>query len=395
MRILYLSDIRFPLERANGIQTMETCWVLAERGHEVTLLVRPDTVHPPRDPFAFYGVAPQPRLAIARARVAGPMTARRVVYLAKALAVASRRRRWDVVLTRDLGVADALLRLPRWLRPPVVYECHGLAATFSEELPEMLSDARPASRRKRQRLLRREARVWQKADGYAVITAGLLEDLTARFGRRHQVARVPDGARVATNRRFRFSRPSGPPIVAYAGHLYPWKGVEVLLEALARLPGVQGLIVGGHPAEGDLERLRRFAERLGLSERVTFTGWTDPSGVHEHLVRADVLVLPNTRSAVSARYTSPLKLFEYMAAGKPIVASDLPAIREVLRDGEHACLVRPGDPAALAAGIRRVLEDPVFAERIARCAFDEAGNYSWAKRAERLEALLADVVASS
>ena len=62
MRIVYLADIRFPLERANGIQTFETCHALASRGHEVTLVVRPDTERPARDPFAFYG---QPRAGVA------------------------------------------------------------------------------------------------------------------------------------------------------------------------------------------------------------------------------------------------------------------------------------------------------------------------------------------
>jgi glycosyltransferase involved in cell wall biosynthesis len=89
-----------------------------------------------------------------------------------------------------------------------------------------------------------------------------------------------------------------------------------------------------------------------------------------------------------------LKLFEYMAAGKPIVASDLPAFREVLRDNEHACLIEPGKPDALARGIRRVLEDMALAERIARNAFEQAPAYSWARRAERIEELLEEVVRS-
>ena len=68
MRILYLADIRFPIERANGIQTMETCYALAERGHEILLLVRPDTATPPRDPFVFYDLAPQARLRVRQQR---------------------------------------------------------------------------------------------------------------------------------------------------------------------------------------------------------------------------------------------------------------------------------------------------------------------------------------
>jgi glycosyltransferase involved in cell wall biosynthesis len=86
-----------------------------------------------------------------------------------------------------------------------------------------------------------------------------------------------------------------------------------------------------------------------------------------------------------------LKLFEYMASGRPIVASDLPSLREVLADGRNAVLVEPGNPQALTAGIRRIKEDPALAERIARQALEDVRDYTWDRRAERLETLLAEV----
>jgi glycosyltransferase involved in cell wall biosynthesis len=179
--------------------------------------------------------------------------------------------------------------------------------------------------------------------------------------------------------------------VAYAGHLYPWKGVNVLLEALTRLPYATGLIIGGHPGERDLARTQAEAGRLGLDARVTFTGLVDPGVVASRLADADVLVLPNTKTTLSARYTSPLKLFEYMAAGKPIVASKLASLEEVLEHGQNAWLVEPGDPAALAEGIDTLIHQPELADRIARQAFETAADYDWARRAERLESLLGDV----
>jgi glycosyltransferase involved in cell wall biosynthesis len=83
-------------------------------------------------------------------------------------------------------------------------------------------------------------------------------------------------------------------------------------------------------------------------------------------------------------YTSPLKLFEYMAAGVPVVASDLPALREVLRDGENAVLVAPDDPGALAQGIRRVLEDKPLADRLAAQARRDAQAHTWTARAQAI-----------
>jgi glycosyltransferase involved in cell wall biosynthesis len=401
VRILYLADIRFPLERANGIQTMETCHALARRGHEVSLVVRPDTRSPARDPLNYYGLPPTPTLHIERAAVSGPAFARRLGYLAFALGRAMGAARNDVIMTRDLGVGSLLVGLPRGVRAPVVYESHGYAPEVAAALPDLVETATRPSAAKLRRLAEREARVWKTADGYITITAALGEEMRVRHGARDRCAVIHDGVRVAPGARFNAEHrslvprggPSYTPIVAYAGHLYPWKGADVLLEALARVPNAQGLIVGGHAEEPDLGRLKALAERLGLSRRVEFAGIVEPSRVAEFLQRADILALPNPASAISTRFTSPLKLFEYMSAGRAIVASDLPSIREVLHHEVDALLVAPGDPGALAAAIERLVAQPGLSARLARAAFDAALDYSWDHRAERLEQLFDAVTA--
>jgi glycosyltransferase involved in cell wall biosynthesis len=90
---------------------------------------------------------------------------------------------------------------------------------------------------------------------------------------------------------------------------------------------------------------------------------------------------------VSNAFTSPLKLFEYMAAGRPIVASDLPSIREILAHERNALLITPGNPQAVTAAIRRLNDDRALGRRLAGQALIDAAEYTWAKRAERLEAL--------
>jgi glycosyltransferase involved in cell wall biosynthesis len=484
VRILYFADIRFPLERANGIQTMETCYALAERGHHVDLVVRPDTQAPARDPFEFYGLSPLERLAIERAPVTGPgipAIGRRIGYLAFAAGRAMGASRADILMTRDLTVASLLLRLPS--RPPLVYESHGYAPDVAAALPDLVSTARPPSRAKLTRLAKREAQVWKRADGYVTITAGLAEELTTRFGARPRLAVVPDGTRIPGRRYADRANPRGadprdahyadsgnadhadprdadrkdlaghspssptseppnarasdlpnvrasdlpsvraserptvrpsdlpsvrtserpnvrasdadhisPVVVGYAGHLYAWKGVDLLLEALARVPEVRGLIVGGHEKESDLGRLRALAARLGIQNRVTFTGQLPPAAVPEQLARADILVLPNPASAISTRATSPLKLFEYMAARRAIVAADLPSLREVLTDDVNAVFVAPADVEALAAGIRRLVNDAAMRERLAAAAGQAVAEYSWSRRAERLEALFTSLL---
>ena len=398
MKILYLADIRFPLERANGIQSMETCHALASRGHDVAFLVRPDSQEPPRDPFAFYGLPRLSSLVFEVVPIAGPAAAKRTAYLTVALGRALGRSRQDVIFTRDLGLASVLVRVPQSQRAPVVYEAHGIAAETAAALPQLLSGAEPASASKLRRLAAREQRVWRGADGYVTITTGLRNELEHRFGARASVAVVPDGTRGPTTDSMT-ARPTALGAtdaftIGYAGHLYPWKGVEIVIEAVTALPDARAVIVGGQPQEEDLERLKAYALDIDCASRVEFTGAVPPGDVARQLARADVLVLPNRQSAISDRFTSPLKLFEYMAAGRPIVASDLPSIREVLTHERNALLAEAGNPQAFVASIRRLKDDSDLRDRLARQAFADVRDYTWAKRAERLEALFAKVVSA-
>ena len=390
MRILYLADIRFPLERANGIQSMETCHALATRGHEVTFVVRPDTHTPPRDPFAFYGLPRIPQLRIETAPITGPASSRRIGYLTFAIGRAMGRTRQDLIFTRDLGLAALLLRIPASLRAPVVYEAHGIAADVAAALPSLLTGAPAGSPAKLRRLARREAQVWKSADGYVTITEGLKKELERRFGFRSRIVVAPDGTSAATDpdSRSPIPDPRSPAFtIGYAGHVYPWKGVDLVIQAVAALQDTRGLIIGGHEKEPDLARVKALAAQLNCASRITFTGLIPPAEVPARLREADVVTLPNPRSAISSEFTSPLKLFEYMASGRPIVASDLPSLREVLRHDENALLVEPGNPQALVAGIQRIKDDPALGPRLAEQARADVAQFTWARRAERLESL--------
>ena len=160
------------------------------------------------------------------------------------------------------------------------------------------------------------------------------------------------------------------------------------IDALAELPDARLRVVGGHPGEHDHVRLDEHARARGVEPRVTFTGWLPPTSVAAELAQAHALVLPNTRTLVSERYTSPLKLFEYLAAGRPIVASDLASLREVLRDEDNALLVEPGSAPAFAAALMRVRDQPALAERLAAQAFADAAHFGWDTRAERLSLVI-------
>jgi glycosyltransferase involved in cell wall biosynthesis len=389
--ILCLADTRFPIERANGAQTMATCRALAARGHDVTLVVRPDRSSPPRDAFAFYGLSPIGNLSIETIAGSRDGRAHRARFLFGGVhrAIATRQA---VVYTRDLGVAALLLRLPAARRPPVVYESHGIAPVVAEEMPRLLGkpDLTPPAA-KLARLERRERRVWQRAEGYITITRALAADLSARYGSRDSVVVVPDAAAQQPEAPPRVRTGAGEFVAGYAGHLYPWKGVDVLVSAIARTKSVRALLVGGHPGETDVARVTAQARALGVEDRITITGLVPWQDVGTRLGGADALVLPNTASEMSARYTSPLKLFEYLWLGRPIVASDLPAIREIVTPGESAILVPPGDPGALASALERLAGSPALCASLGAAARKLAPEYTWERRAERLETVLAGV----
>src|SRR6185503_11364443 len=106
--------------------------------------------------------------------------------------------------------------------------------------------------------------------------------------------------------------PDHPPRVLYAGQLYPWKGVDVLVEAMARVPGARLVILGGLAGERDLERVRALVRAQGLEARAEMPGTVAHARVREELARAAMVVVPVLRTAMTERHTSPLKAFEAM-----------------------------------------------------------------------------------
>ncbi len=172
-------------------------------------------------------------------------------------------------------------------------------------------------------------------------------------------------------------------LVLYAGHLYPWKGVYTLAAASRHLPsGYRVVFLGGTPE--DRIKLDNYCRREGLS-RVQFWDYVPPGEVPAYLAAADVLVLPNSgKDERSSRLTSPLKLFEYLAAKRPLVAADVPALREVIQAGTEALMFVPDDPQSLAQRVLRVTGDEALAQRLAQAGVRKAKDFSWESRAGRI-----------
>ena len=393
--IMVLADIRFPLERANGVQIVKTAAALARAGSRVRLVVRRSDPRPTPEVLALFGVEPHPGLEVRRLRVLhrrGSFILPRGSFLARAAAAGlAARRRGATVFTRDLQLADLLLRLPAGGRGRLVYEAHAVESTMYLERGTLYGTSETADEGKAARIARREERVWKRAAGFVATTAGIRDAFAERHGARRGVRVVPNGCDVPPLRAFPGLAPEKPPRVLYAGQLYPWKGVDVLVEAVAAVPGARLVILGGIEGEADTRRIRDLVEARGLGGRTEMTGPVPQARVADALGRAAVVVAPFLRAGMTERHTSPLKIFEAMAAGRPIVASDLPSSREVLRDGENALLVPPGDVSALAGALRRVLADGDLARRLAGAAWEAAPRYSWDARARALRELFAEV----
>ncbi len=174
-------------------------------------------------------------------------------------------------------------------------------------------------------------------------------------------------------------------VAVYTGHFFPWKGADTLVEAARHLlDHWHVVLVGG--IEPDLGRIRDLAL---ADERIEVVGHLPVHNAALYLAAADVAVLPNSgKTDISAKYTSPLKLFEYLASGTPVVASDVPAVREVVENGHSALLVEPDDPGALAAGIERVALDEQLREKLTLAARELAREYSWNSRAVLIKGFL-------
>ncbi len=186
------------------------------------------------------------------------------------------------------------------------------------------------------------------------------------------------------------------PIIGFVSGFQPWHGFEILLEAFARLqpdcPPARLLLVGDGPHR---PRVQAEITRWGLSHAVHLTGWVPPEQVRDYLQVMDIAVLPFPRLPRELWF-SPLKLYEYMAAGKAIVASRDGQIAEVISDRQNGLLVEPGAADAFARAFAELLGDPGLRRRLGTSAREKAvRDHSWERYLDRLEQVYQQVLSST
>ena len=386
-RLFYLANIRMPTEKAHGLQIMQMCEAFACAGVDLTLIV-PRRINSAEmsaidDAWAYYGVDHNfamtriPCLDLFRwilpnfppAAFATEML-RTATYILVMLSYLLFHPA-DVYYSRDLLTLLVLsLFKPR---RAMVYEVHQLMKS-------------PVGRLLQRWCVRRVGLV-------VAVTARLADDLAAR-GAKHAIV-AHDGYRLERfadlpdrqTARTRLNLPDGATIVGYVGQLHTMsmgKGIDSLIDAIARADRPVSLCLTGGPA-AMAETLRSRWLRLGLpADRFLFLGQVEPSVVPVCLAAFDIFAMPFPWTEHFAYYASPLKLFEYMASGGAILSSDLPSTAEVVRDGESALLVPPGNVEAMAAALQRLYDDPALRAQLGAAARQLAPQYSWTARAERI-----------
>ncbi len=370
MKLVYAFPEPLPLGRARGLQVVNTVAALGRAGTQVDLAYDPVRN---QDPFSYYGVDKPDSVTMFPVSRSFPWPldrfhSNRIFYL-RLLPLIQSKINQSQVMVRHLKLARMLMRGIPGL--PLLYESH-----------EVFADT--VSPKMRPQTFALEQAVIVGATAIVANSLSTAKRLSALYGRTDGVSVIPNGV----------ERTMDPPSkpwnvaslnIAYAGSLFPWKGVADLVKAAEELPGCRISIMGGDQAA--IDRLRGVLPHAGAE--VIYSGSLPHAEVMHNLRHACIAVLPNRNSPDSA-FTSPIKLFEYMSAGCAIVASDLPSIREILED-DDAVWFNPGEASSLAAAIRTLVSNPRLAQELGERVRRKSAAFTWDARASRLNSVLDSV----
>jgi glycosyltransferase involved in cell wall biosynthesis len=413
MRVLYLClDEGIPLLGRKGasVHVREMVAALTRAGHEVAIVGPVLSKSPWEEPAEIEGrivhILPEPEAAAAAAGLrsyndrigsenALPGEVRRILY--------------------QSSVAGRVIHRFERHRPDLIYErlsLHGTAGPVIAEAlgaPYMLEVNAPLAQEHttyRGAWLGELASAGERwtlarADAVLAVSEALRDHLAARGVRPERIHVVPNGV---DGTRFRpgpreedLARALGihdAPLLGFVGSLRPWHGVELLpdiLEGVRKQHGdVRMLVVG----DGEMRSRTEMAfEERGLADAAVFTGAVPHDDVPKLIRCLDVGLAPYPEPEHTF-YFSPLKLFEYMACGVPVVAARIGQIADVVEDGVTGLMHEPGDVAAIVSACCSLLDDPTRAARIGAAAAEAGASFTWDANAARVSALAAELRSS-
>jgi glycosyltransferase involved in cell wall biosynthesis len=360
MRIVCISAAQIPSDTANSIQVMKVCQSFVQLGHDVTLLVpgnKPALIDEPHliEHYGLETIFPIQWLALRNRRLF-PWKA---VWSARRLG-ANLIYAWPVqsaALSLAVGI-PAMLELhdfPTGMVGPLWLQLFLLFPGRKRLLP--ITDS-----------LRRALRLPERI----TVTAPDGVDLE-----RYVSLPDPESAR-------RLLGLPAEPTVLCTGHLYAGRGADLFLRLAAKFPQASFVWVGGRPADVEV-----WMQRAAGLVNVTFTGFVPNERIPLYQSAADVLLMPYQSTVATssggntAEVCSPMKMFEYMAAGRAILSSDLPVLHEVL-DGTMATFCQLDDADGWESGLNELLADGNRRKALGQSARLAVENYSWVRRAQQV-----------
>jgi glycosyltransferase involved in cell wall biosynthesis len=376
MNLLYISNGNIPSRWAHTVQIMKMCEAFAQREPKFALLIPGDfrglltgTKQATEDLFRWYGILnPFP---IRRLPMAWRLTPS---DLAKSNSQTfARRAHWYVKLAR----------------PRLVITRSHESANFAldDQIPTIFETHDGPGHKKTMRYIRKFASHPSLVG--IVTTSPLLKEAFCAEGV------VPERVVVTTNAinlaqfahvddhrdaaRLELGLAATDHLVLYTGSLQEYKGIGTVIEAARRLPKVRFLLVGG-----DADAVQSWASRADGLANIRFLPFVPSSELLRYLSAADVCLVPNSSTDRTARWTFSLKLYEYLGARRPVVASAIPSLASILSDGKHALLVPPDDADALTRAIERLLGNPALAAKLSENGHDLVAEHTWDHRAAQI-----------
>lgn len=367
-KLIYISPMRYPSEKAGSLFSMKSCEVFADQGLTVELWA------PTRfnklshlDPYEYHQVKNNFRI-------------RKILALDLMF--------WlpGTIVFKFISWTFALSAFLRALwEPTAIFYSHEPFALFLISLINRKTIYEIHDFPGPQKIYRQ---LFQKLGGVVTTNNWKKEQLLKRFNLiADRVLVVPNAVELGkfsldiskTEARRRLNLPVEEAIILYTGHLYSWKGVDTLLAASQSLSYLIYFVGGTDKDVQEFKVKVKFskskAQLIGMRPHEEMPLWQKA---------ADVLVIPNTaKEDISKYYTSPMKLFEYMASGRPIVASDLPSLREVV-DDSMVHFFEADNAFDLARKINLALREEELSEKKTQAAGRAVQNYSWEKRAKRI-----------
>ncbi|PHM39596.1 putative glycosyltransferase WbpH [Xenorhabdus mauleonii] len=386
MKIAYIDPYPVPDYRVASLQILQNVDAFARQGHHVCLIT-------PKGQNCVEEIIDRPlppsveliSLHNIRRKWYFPLNTQKLFYFQVTKWL--KEHKIDAIFTRNIKMANYLLC--KHPEIPHFFESHEIFAQSFKESHDLL---RRQNQRKYQKLKKIERQVYGKSQVIFTLTSLLREDIYQEYGVKTPIVVAPDGVDILAVESVQQTLSGGenkrPTQVLYLGSLHRWKGVPTVLKAMSYLDDAVLNIAGGTTEQ--ISKLKHTAKQIGVSDKVNFLGFIQPKNRFQVIADSDICVLPLTKTSIGSRYTSPLKLFEYMAMGKPVVISDFPSIRDAV-DERAVNFADSENAESFAEQIRWLIHHPVeLAAKVDHSQQLITARFNWDQRAKLITGVMAE-----